>query len=468
MPNHKSLLATAILLLSLAGLAAWSITDSYFGNRFGTQDARAYAMGGTGLFDDLRPFAIGVNPANLTLPNHRLGLAGNLFVNRNEDNRAVPLYNSFDNYIDDAVYASNIHYTNAFAAAGYYAHRLDQFKVGIGAYHRPLLSFEGNYEEQIRNNRNTDNDGYPEMIAVNRIENDGLLGQTGIVLGLGWNPRDFMDLNLGLEFDLLSGRTTSEKSIRWSQWAIDTAGAGVLPDYLATEETDLDGSRFKAGAALRISRKFGLAATFSTKATLERGGSYSLMQPAYLGHAAVDTTTTFNEDYILPAELRIGLNYQPRNIMRTWFNLEAEYVQFSQVDERYDDFVNFYAGVEHHVQNRLPLRLGFQATHGYLRLVESDGSIIAKQILTPMLTAGSSVKLLDNLFLDLGFGYAWREFEALDLFGDAYYNDKLYTGSSSYILWPNQYIALTNRGWENPDKVRGSNLSFSSCLSFTW
>ncbi|HNT52819.1 MAG TPA: hypothetical protein PKH19_05400, partial [Candidatus Syntrophosphaera sp.] len=264
MPNHKSLLVTATLLLSLAGLAAWSITDSYFGNRFGTQDARAYAMGGTGLFDDLRPFAIGVNPANLTLPNHRLGLAGNLFVNRNEDNRAVPLYNSFDNYIDDAVYASNIHYTNAFAAAGYYAHRLDQFKVGIGAYHRPLLSFEGNYEEQIRNNRNTDNDGYPEMIAVNRIENDGLLGQTGIVLGLGWNPRDFMDLNLGLEFDLLSGRTTSEKSIRWSQWAIDTAGAGVLPDYLATEETDLDGSRFKAGAALRISRKFGLAATFST------------------------------------------------------------------------------------------------------------------------------------------------------------------------------------------------------------
>lgn len=76
--------------------------------------------------------------------------------------------------------------------------------------------------------------------------------------------------------------------------------------------------------------------------------------------------------------------------------------------------------------------------------------------------------LSDNLNLDLGIGYSWREYEALDLFGDSYYNDKLYTGNSTYLLWPNQYIVLSDRGWENPDKVRESNLNLSASLSVSW
>ncbi len=37
-----------------------------------------------------------------------LGFSVNTYLNRNEDNRSIPLYNSFDNYIDDSVYSSNI------------------------------------------------------------------------------------------------------------------------------------------------------------------------------------------------------------------------------------------------------------------------------------------------------------------------------------------------------------------------
>ena len=85
-----------------------------------------------------------------------------------------------------------------------------------------------------------------------------------------------------------------------------------------------------------------------------------------------------------------------------------------------------------------------------------------------MITGGSSIPLTDKLHLDLGFGYSWREYEALDLFRDSYYDDRHYTGENSYQLWPNQHIALTDRGWENPDKVRESNISLSTSLSYTW
>jgi hypothetical protein len=85
-----------------------------------------------------------------------------------------------------------------------------------------------------------------------------------------------------------------------------------------------------------------------------------------------------------------------------------------------------------------------------------------------MITAGSSVALAEGLSLDLGFGFAWREYESLDLFRDSYYNDMIYTGATTYALWPNSYINLTDRGWDNPDKVSENFISLMTGLSFVW
>lgn len=475
------MLITAILILAAAHLAAWSITDSYFGNKFDGYEARAFSMGGAGSYNDLRPFGIAANPANLTLMNRRAGFQGALLVNRAEDNRHVPLYNSFDNYIDDAVYASNINFYDDYAASGFAALRFGLWKLGLGGYYKPMLSFDGNYLEEIRNNRNTDNDTYPEKIAVNQIENEGSLNQAAGVFSLGYDLGENLELNLGAEYSLLSGKQTQIKSIRWTDWAKNTFAAAVtsnptrmLPDYTLSTETELEGSQFKAGLAMRINNRFGFAASYTPKATLDRSGSVREQKDSHYNNtssstvAAIDTNTPIAEDYILPSEIRMGIQYQPRNIMRTWFNMDVEYVIWSDVCDHFADQVNFYAGVEHWVENRLPLRIGFQAVNGYLREVESDGSIIAKRIISPKLSAGTSFPLTDFLQMDLGFGYTWREYEALDLFQDTYYNDKTYSGNTTYALWPNQYIALANRGWENPDKVRENNISLNAGLTFTW
>ncbi len=45
--------------------------------------------------------------------------------------------------------------------------------------------------------------------------------------------------------------------------------------------------------------------------------------------------------------------------------MDIEYVAYSEINKRYDDVMNFYAGVEHQVVNFLPLRLGFQAVNNW-------------------------------------------------------------------------------------------------------
>ena len=473
-PAGMTILMLAVMILAAPSLAAWSITDSYFGNKYDGFEARAFAMGGAGTFNDLRPFGIAANPANLTLIKSRVGFQGALLVNRAEDNRYIPLYNSFDNYIDDAVYASNINFYDDYAGSGFASMRFGLLKLGLGGYYKPLLSFDGNYIEEIRNNRNTDNDVYPEKIAINAIENEGSLNQAAGVFSLGYELGENLELNLGAEVSLLSGEQTQMKTIRWSQWAIDTFTdavdnpAKVLPDYTLSTETELEGTQMKGGLSMRLNNRFGFAATYTMKSTLDRTGSTHEIQDAHYQNAGIDISTPIAEDYILPSEARLGFLYQPRNIMRTWFNLDVEYVKWSDVSEHFEDQVNLYAGVEHWVENRLPLRLGFQAVNGYLREVESDGAIIAKRIISPKISAGTSFELTSFLQMDLGFGYTWREFEALDLFADSYYNDKTYSGNSTYALWPNSHITLADRGWENPDKVRENNISLNAGLTFNW
>ncbi|MDY0151303.1 MAG: hypothetical protein RBS43_03425 [Candidatus Cloacimonas sp.] len=473
MLSNKSILLL-ILLIVASALSAWSITDSYFGNRYGSFDARSYAMGSAGTYNDMRAFGIADNPANLTLMRKRVGFSVNSYIDRNQQDRSFPLYNSFDNYIDDAVYASNINNYDDFAGAVYYAYRMNNLSFGLGAYYKPLLNFEGDYTEEIRNNRNTDNDLYPEKIAQNTIEGLGTLNQTGFAFSVGHELGDYTSINLGFDYSLLDGDITREKTIRWSDYSINAVhalGAYNLPELTEKDDYNLNGEQMKIGLAMQVTPRFGFAATYIPKTTLVRKGNYYFMRDAYRNTAMDSLNVDFEEDYIMPTELRFGIVYKPRNVMRTVFNMDIEYVMQSEIDERYSDTVNFYAGVEHHITNRIPFRIGFQAVNSWFFNTEMADTLVvyhAKKVLTPMFTAGSSIEIHKNLTLDLGFGYTWREYEAVDMFGDAYYNDKTYTGASSYALWPNSHISLQNRGWENPDKIRENNVSLNAGLSFTW
>ncbi len=475
MLSNKSLILVAMLVL-ISSLSAFSISDSYFGHRYGALDARSFAMGGAGAYNDMRPAGFVMNPANLTAQKSWAGLNINTVVNRADDSRMIPLYNSFDNYIDDAVYASNINAYTDFAGAGFASISLADLRLGLGLYHNPYLSYNGKYREEIRNNRNTDDDGYPEKIAQNDIDNDGTLYKTGMAIALAYEFADYWDLNLGFDFGMMNAEVNQETTIRWSDWAVQTAGADILPEYSRLRDWELEGEQMKLGLALRLGTRWGLGMSYVPESTLTLTGTDYTYRDAYRNTPVDSSLVVMDGDYELPSEFRVGMAYYPRNIMNTVFNFDMEMVGYSQNMDFLDDVYNFYVGVEHHVVNRTPLRLGFQAVNSYMidmqDGVDDAGNDVtlytANKILSPMVSAGSSIQLYNNVVLDLGFGYCWREYEALDLFGDGYYNDKIYTGQNSYLLWPNQYIELRNRGWENPDKVKENYITLNAGISFSW
>ncbi|MDD2228742.1 MAG: hypothetical protein PHY48_04950 [Candidatus Cloacimonetes bacterium] len=478
MLSNKSLLLL-ILLIVASALSAWSITDSYFGNRYGSYDARIYGMGSAGTFNNTGVFGIADNPANLTLMQKKYGFAANSYINRDEDNRAAPFWNQFDYYIDDAVYSSNIHVYDDFAGSGFIAHRFNAVGIGMGVYHKPVINFDADYREDVRNNRNTNDDVYANQIALNTINGIGAIYKSGLALSLGYKLGDYTDLNFGFDYALLDGDVKQEKSIRWTDFAINAIPAFHLPNTTQADDYTISGTQMKIGVAMQLNTRFGIAATYTPKATLDKEGTHYYKRDAYRNTVVDSSNVSFKEDYIMPTEMRFGFSYTPRNVLRTVFNMDVEYVLWSEVNERYDDMLNIFAGVEHHIVNRVPFRIGFQAVSNQFFTMEDaidlNGAPIqvynVNKIVNPMITAGSSIGLAKNVSIDLGFGYTWREYNALDLFGDAYYNDKTYTGagSNSANIWTNpQYVTLTNRGWENPDKVRENNISLNAGISLSW
>lgn len=227
-------------------------------------------------FDDMRPSGFSINPANLTLMDITVGLEGSALLNRDEDNRSVPLYNSFDAYIDDAVYVSNINFFYDYALAGFASYDvIENGRIGLGISHKPLLSFEGIYEEEIRNNRNTDYDKYADKLAVNMIENKGTLNQFDNVLSLGYELGDEVSLNAGMAYLILDGYAKSAKTIRWTPEAYNLLRENnisdpedVLPDYTLTENVNYSGNRWKLGTAIRLNNILGFGVTYTEKTEL--------------------------------------------------------------------------------------------------------------------------------------------------------------------------------------------------------
>lgn len=475
MLSNKSLLVAVFIVLCLS-LSAFSISDSELGQRYGAMDARSFAMGGAGVFNDNRPAAFIINPANLILQDGFAGLYLNTAINRAEDVRMVPLYNSFDVYIDDSVLASNINAFNRFGGAAFAGKQFGIVKLGLGGFYTPFISYDGKYREEIRNDRNTDDDAYPEKIAQNDIENSGTISKAGFSFASAVDFADYWQLGLGLGYSRLFGEVEQLKTIKWTDWSVALAGEGVLPEYSHQKDWEVKGGQLHIGSTFRMGPRFGLGFSYIPKATLDRTGSDYLRRDAYRNTPMDSTLVDMKGDFILPTEIKAGFSYFPRNVTRTVFNFDLEMMRYSEVNQYIDDVYNFYAGVEHHITNRMPMRLGFQAVSSYLLYPEKGSTpegvefdyLAGNKIISPMITAGSSVQLMKNVVLDLGFGYAWREYEALDLFPDGYYNDKRYTGSSDYLLWPRGYINLVDRTWDNPDKVKENFITLNAGISLNW
>jgi len=457
----KKILLVITLITLITSLFSYSILEKVTGNIIGNLDPHSAAMGSAVGAGGFRLLDSGVNPAFLTSLENGFGFQGAGSFLLDSDNRSLPMYNSFDGYSGDAVYASNTNIFTDFAGGMYYKYLVTDFKLAASFQYRPLVSFKADYSEQVRNNRNSDENGYPPKIAQNSIESEG--GINALAFQTAFAYKNIV--SVGLEVAKLVGDSDLERSVIWTPEAQDMMN-DTLNDTINTLDREFSAIQFKIGTEVNISPRFDLGLSFTPKVELDVTGERDGVdvEDAVFVYTKYDSTTAIDsltfDDYTLPMNARLGFSYKPRNIMRTVLNCDFEYIQWSDTNPLYDDAVNYYIGVEHILKNSIPFRFGFNYTTTY-GLYENSGFIFANEITTPTFTAGTGFTILDKFTIDISLEYANRQYETLDLFMDSYYDHE--------DLWENYYyLNLQDRGWENPDTVNETFINLKSAISFTW
>ncbi|MDN5354413.1 MAG: hypothetical protein PWQ09_1169 [Candidatus Cloacimonadota bacterium] len=433
------------LLVISVNLFSYSILEEFSGNYVGNMDARITAMGGAGTAGGNRLFDSFLNPANLTEMNSKFGFQTSLKVLKNTEDRNLPMYDFFSGYVQDAVYVSNVDYYADLAAAAYYKQKFTDFNVVFGLHYKPFMNFDADYEEEVRNDENSDNDNYPPIIAKNYIESEGQISNIGLTAAVKY--RDIAAF--GFEVMHLYGDANWNKDIVWTEAARELTSE-QLDDFHSKLERDFSANTVKVGVRGNITKRIGLGISYLPKIEFD----VDKLEYQIDGTAAPDSVF---RDYISPARLRAGVSYEPRNIMRTFFNVDVEMVNWSDVNSLYDDELNYYVGVEHIYKHTIPLRFGF-SYQTYYQHIDDSGVHYANEVTMPAFTAGTGFRVMDKFTVDLGAKLGRREYDALDLFMDSYYDH--------YGLW--QDIQPADRGWERPDSVEETFLEVKASVSYNW
>jgi hypothetical protein len=434
-----------------------------------------------------RPMNANMNPAVAAMLNSKLAMQFTLGSTNLEETRSLPFYNSFDNYVSDAVYAANTHGFADYAGSAVSAVSFGRSTYALGVEFTPIVDYSSKYREEVRNNSNSDNDTYPQAIARNSITNKGKLNSSGIVLAY-MIQFEKAKMSFGVKYAALTGNNEQETKIRWTDWAIRTViasssnvanpGNNILPDYTKSISRNLYGNQAQFGWVGQWTDRVTLGVTYTPKTDIHVNNTYYKNYTKIFGvdQAPVNLAKTgadslIMKDYTLPSSLKAGFSYTPRNIIRTVFNAEVEIIDWKQANKHFEhNVINYSVGLEHGITGRFPLRVGFSTETSY-QIIMENYMFYTNKMITPTLSAGTGYALSNKVYFDFGISYAFRTYEALDLFKDTYFNDRLYNNNAAtYLLWPNSShaINLEDRGWENPDSIRETFVKVLASITYTF
>jgi len=433
-----------ILILSIFSIAinlsGASLFDRYTGEEIHCFSARSLAMGSVGVASKQGLTASLSNPATLGLLHNKFGFTLTANVTKNDEDRAYPIYDSFDSYIDDAVYVSDAHIFDKYSGGLYYNWNLvKSMKLTTAFNFAPIYDFNFKYNEEVRNNEKTDNDNEPKKIANNTFDGDGKIYaySPSIALTLGNSNSLISSLSLGFGASYLKGKNEIDSTIIFTDWAKEQMKnkPDSIPDIEYNIKNKYSGVRYQGGFIIGLGERVHLGFSYTHKTELTK--EYKTNSDTVWA----DTTIYY------PTKFGIGFGYHPRNIWDTKFSVEARLVKWSDYDDLYDDVIEYSAGIEHTMYNGIPIRLGFR--------YQPSGR--DKEVTLSAFSAGTAIKLPYNLVLDLGAEVGKRNYTEKDLFPDGYYaNDN---------LWDTAHASLpTDR--ENFDKIKDFMINAMATISW--
>jgi hypothetical protein len=348
---------TALALTLGTGTAgAFTLLDAGFGSPNGGASPRSLAMGSTGSALYQGSQGLYFNPATL-MPESPWGAFDfSLGVSQANEDRSVPLWDSFNSYVDDTVVASNRNrYGNA---TGGVIVRLPStaMSLAVGVFDR--YDFQYDYYEEFRNPDGTDPAADRDRIIEERvISQDGVLRS----LSAGYSAELFGRAKLGLSVHRYTGDPSRE--VRRVNYQTSTTTVSQV-------DQELRGWGWSLGAWGHPSERVDVGISYEGAFKLD--GTRSTLESVT---GSPDVTTAGDNTVDYPGTLRFGAVYHPRNRLRTTFVVEMERRFWESLDTpvtsvfgdtlQVQDTWDLRVGLEHVFYTNLPVRFGFRYLQNY-------------------------------------------------------------------------------------------------------
>jgi hypothetical protein len=369
--GFEGVLRVMVLACAFAPAAgASTFLDTHFGTPVGGASARSLALGSTGVSLHTGSEALFFNPAVL-VPDARYGEVDlTVGVTQANEDRLVPLFDSFDSFVDETVVALNRNtYGTASGGAVWRVPGAWPMAIGAGVFER--FDFDYDYTEEFRD-PNSQNMPRDRILQNRELRVDGRL----------------RTLSAGYAAEILTGVQTGASLHRWIG---DVKAVERVQDFTNGRrradsiEQDLEGWGWSVGAWGRVGDRIDLGASFEGPTTLDGDRSVVLRSGAGSQPDSVVTTASSPETEY-PGVLRFGATYHPRNVLRTTFSIEMERRFWEQLDEpvigipgdtvQARDTWELRVGLEHVFYSGVPLRFGFRYLENYAD-AESERAIFS-------------------------------------------------------------------------------------------
>jgi hypothetical protein len=369
--NQSKLLAATLFTAVMAASSAVADTalDATYGTPEDGASARSLAMGLSGVATFMGSSAMVQNPALLATVDTRAYLDFQVGIREANEDRFVPLYDTFGDLVAETAYALN---RNSYASAqGGLVLQLPgegQGAISVGIFDRYDTDFD--YEEEVRSTT-TD-----ELEQFNRLSSDGRLRS----LSFGYGREILPSIQLGLAAHRYFGTFT--------QWREELPLSGAVTRNRFDRE--LAGWGYTVGAQFTGHERLDLGVSIEGPFTVS--GTHSELEfdgSDFVPAAGAPDAGDYEIDY--PTTVAFGFAYHPRNDLRTVFTAEARRRFWEKLDDGWAEASSpgtglglrntwdLRMGVEHLFYNGMPARFGFRFVENYAdrdsdRVVFSTGT----------------------------------------------------------------------------------------------
>ncbi len=331
--------------------------ESTYGGQSPWYQADANALAATGAATYRGGISNIFNPAGLVRA-EAFRLDFGVGASHHEEDRFMPVYDSFDNLVTDMAIASNQNtwWNGGFALAGRLKNEPIPLAFGLSLADRYPFSYR--FDEELR-------DPSPFSSPRDVILEERVYEVTGSVknLSLGLATEIADRIAVGVAVHAAIGYRNEHWSVRDND--LDDGNQS----YENGTEWGLGGVNATFGLQGRISNRLTLGLAYETAMTAE--GDYETSTFDY----GDEEPTTFKklESIKYPAYWRGGLAFFPRSDPRTVFTADVVYSDWTKlVDTRWgdekpflQDVVDVRIGVEHTFYSQMSLRFGFRRYDSY-------------------------------------------------------------------------------------------------------